>query len=85
MEYIKPYVIAEAGCNHKGDMNIAKEMIEVAALFCKADAIKFQKRCNRELLTEEQYIAPSTYSKLLAMIFPAIVKTALGTICWIDR
>lgn len=58
MTYEKPYVIAEAGCNHKGDINIAKEMIEVAALFCKADAIKFQKRCNRELLTEEQYNAP---------------------------
>lgn len=58
MNYIKPYIIAEAGCNHKGDMSIAKEMIEVASLFCKADAIKFQKRCNRELLTEEQYNAP---------------------------
>ncbi|MCH5261045.1 MAG: N-acetylneuraminate synthase family protein [Lachnospiraceae bacterium] len=58
MNYEKPYVIAEAGCNHKGDMAIAKELIEVAALFCKADAIKFQKRCNRELLTEEQYNAP---------------------------
>lgn len=58
MTYEKPYVIAEAGCNHKGDINIAKEMIEVAALFCKADAIKFQKRCNKELLTEEQYNAP---------------------------
>lgn len=58
MKYEKPYVIAEAGCNHKGDMQIAKELIEVAALFCKVDAIKFQKRCNKELLTEEQYNAP---------------------------
>lgn len=58
MNYEKPYVIAEAGCNHKGDMDIAKEMIEVAAIFCKADAIKFQKRCNSELLTKEQYNAP---------------------------
>lgn len=58
MYYEKPYVIAEAGCNHKGNMAIAKELIEVAAIFCKADAIKFQKRCNRELLTEEQYNAP---------------------------
>lgn len=56
--YNKPYIIAEAGCNHKGEMNIAKELIEVAAVFCKADAIKFQKRCNRELLTPEQYNAP---------------------------
>ncbi len=58
MTYKTPYVIAEAGCNHKGDMEIAKEMIKVAAVFCQADAIKFQKRCNRELLTEEQYNAP---------------------------
>ncbi len=56
--YLKPYVIAEAGCNHKGDMNIAKELIYVAAYYCHADAIKFQKRCPKELLTEEQYNAP---------------------------
>lgn len=58
MNYQKPYIIAEAGCNHKGEMEIAKELIKVAAFFCKADAIKFQKRCNRELLTPEQYDAP---------------------------
>lgn len=58
MEYKKPYFIAEAGCNHKGEMEIAKEMIKVAAIFCQADAIKFQKRCNKELLTPEQYNAP---------------------------
>ena len=56
--YKKPYIIAEIGCNHKGDMQIAKELIKTAAIFCKADAVKFQKRCNRELLTEEQYNAP---------------------------
>ena len=39
-------------------MEIAKELIRVAAQICNADAIKFQKRCNRELLTEEQYNAP---------------------------
>ncbi len=51
-------VIAEVGCNHKGDMEIAKELIMVAATFCKADVVKFQKRTPRELLTEEQYNAP---------------------------
>lgn len=56
--YEKPFVIAEAGCNHKGEMSIARDLIATAALFCKADAIKFQKRCNRELLTPEQYNAP---------------------------
>ena len=53
--YKEAYLIAEAGCNHMGDMKIAKEMIDTAALFCKADAIKFQKRCPKELLTKEQY------------------------------
>jgi N-acetylneuraminate synthase len=56
--YKKPVIIAEIGCTHKGDMHIAKEMIATAALFCKADIVKFQKRNNRELLTEEQYNAP---------------------------
>ena len=58
MEYIKPKLIAEIGCNHKGDINIAKEMIKTAAIYCKADAVKFQKRCNHELLTPEQYAMP---------------------------
>lgn len=58
MEFKKPYVIAEAGCNHMGQMQIAHEMINTAAIFCKVDAIKFQKRCPKELLTPEQYNAP---------------------------
>ncbi|MCD7824763.1 MAG: N-acetylneuraminate synthase family protein [Clostridiaceae bacterium] len=56
--YKKPFVIAEAGCNHMGQMEVAKDLIETAAHFCKADAIKFQKRCPKELLTPEQYNAP---------------------------
>lgn len=57
-EYKSPRVIAEIGCNHKGEMEIAHEMIKMAAIYCKADIVKFQKRCNRELLTPEQYAAP---------------------------
>ena len=53
-----PKIIAEIGCNHKGDMSVAKEMIMTAATYCKADIVKFQKRCNRELLTPEEYNAP---------------------------
>ncbi|WP_130734322.1 N-acetylneuraminate synthase family protein [Flavobacterium sp. J27] len=56
--YKKPYVIAEIGCNHKGEMHIAKELIKIAKIFCNVDAVKFQKRNNVELLTEEQYNAP---------------------------
>lgn len=51
-------IIAEIGCNHKGDFEIAKEMIKTAKEFCNADVVKFQKRNNRELLGEEGYNAP---------------------------
>ena len=35
------YIIAEAGCNHGGDMDLAQRMIEAAAL-AGADCVKFQ-------------------------------------------
>ena len=57
-EYKKPFLIAEIGCNHKGEMELAKELVKIAKIFCGADAVKFQKRNNRELLTEDQYNAP---------------------------
>lgn len=53
-----PKIIAEIGCNHLGEMSIAREMIETAAVFAKAEYVKFQKRSNRELLTPEEYDAP---------------------------
>jgi sialic acid synthase len=58
MEYKKPNVVAEIGCNHKGDFDIAKQMVMVAAVFCKANIVKFQKRYPKELLTNKQYNDP---------------------------
>jgi len=57
-QVMQPYVIAEVGCNHKGDLEIAKEMIRIAAEYCKVDAVKFQKRNPRELLTVEEFNSP---------------------------
>lgn len=54
----QPQVVAEIGCNHKGDMAIARALIESAARFANADFVKFQKRCNRELLTAEEFDGP---------------------------
>lgn len=58
MTYNKPKVIAEIGCNHKGSLDIAKELIVTASVFCKVDVVKFQKRNNKELLTKEEYNSP---------------------------
>ncbi len=52
-----PKFIAEIGCNHRGSIETAKQMMVVAKT-CGADIVKFQKRHSRELLTPEQYNAP---------------------------
>ena len=54
----KPHVVAEIGGNHRGSVETAKEMIMIAAQFCKADVVKFQKRTPRECLSEAEYNAP---------------------------
>ena len=38
-----PFIIAEIGINHNGDVEIAKKLIDMAKE-CGADAVKFQKR-----------------------------------------
>ena len=38
--YKKPYVIAEIGCNHKGEMEIAKELIKIAKIGINQDKTK---------------------------------------------
>ena len=55
---MKPKVIAEIGCNHKGNMETAREMINVASIFCKVDCVKFQKRNPKELLSDTEYNTP---------------------------
>jgi sialic acid synthase len=55
--YKQPKVISEIGCNHMGQFEIAKELLKLSK-DCNAHYGKFQKRTNRELLTEEQYNAP---------------------------
>ena len=52
INYQKPKVIAEIGCNHMGDINIAKELI-LLAQFSDSDVAKFQTRDNKLLLTKE--------------------------------
>lgn len=55
--YQMPQMIAEIGCNHKGEIQIAKDLLTLAKN-SGATVGKFQKRCPKELLTPEQYNAP---------------------------
>jgi len=48
-----PYLIAEIGINHNGDINIAKKLID-ASNACDWDCVKFQKRDPDVCVPEEQ-------------------------------
>lgn len=49
-----PYIIAEIGANHNGDINLAKEMI-LSAKQCGAHAVKFQSWTPTSLIAKEEY------------------------------
>ncbi|HVO83562.1 MAG TPA: N-acetylneuraminate synthase family protein [Syntrophobacteria bacterium] len=48
------FIIAEIGHNHQGRLKTAKDMFRVAKE-CGADAVKLQKRDNRQLYTKAMY------------------------------
>ena len=58
--YAEPYIIAEIGANHNGDMKIAKELID-SAKSCNADAVKFQSWTNKSLIAKEEYDRNQSY------------------------
>jgi N,N'-diacetyllegionaminate synthase len=56
-----PYIIAEVGSNHNGDMNLCCELIDAAAL-AGAHAVKFQSWTDSSLIAEEEYARNTEYS-----------------------
>ena len=57
----KPYIIAEIGVNHNGDLNLAIRSIEAAAK-CGANAVKFQSFDADEFMTKgEHFYTYQTY------------------------
>ena len=52
-----PFVIAEIGHNHQGDLKTAKDIFRAAAQ-SGASAVKLQKRDNRSLFTREMFNKP---------------------------
>ena len=53
----KPYLIAEIGINHNGDIKIAKELIDISKE-AGFDAVKFQKRDINIVYTKDQLDVP---------------------------
>ena len=49
----QPFIVAEIGINHNGDVNLAKKLIDMA-VFSGCDAVKFQKRTIELVYTPEE-------------------------------
>ncbi|SDJ92042.1 N-acetylneuraminate synthase [Ferrimonas sediminum] len=78
----RPYVIAEIGANHNGDMALAKSMID-SAVDNGADAVKFQSWSNTSLIAKEEYDRNQSYDdckkKHFGSLFEMVDKYALST------
>ncbi|MEK5289173.1 N-acetylneuraminate synthase [Streptococcus sp. FSL R7-0212] len=55
------YIIAEIGCNHNGDIELAKRMVDVA-VECGVDAVKFQTFKADKLISK--YAPKAEYQKI---------------------
>jgi N,N'-diacetyllegionaminate synthase len=56
-----PYIIAEVGSNHNGDMELCRKLIDAAA-DAGAHAVKFQSWSDTSLVSEEEYERNTEYS-----------------------
>ena len=56
-----PYVIAEVGSNHNGDMDLCLKLIDAAAE-AGADAVKFQSWTESSLIAQEEYERNPSYT-----------------------
>jgi len=56
-----PYIIAEIGANHNGDMKLCKKLID-SAKKCGADAVKFQSWSKSSLICKAEYARNTSYS-----------------------
>jgi N,N'-diacetyllegionaminate synthase len=56
-----PYIIAEIGSNHNGDMDLCRRLIDAAAA-AGAHAVKFQSWTESSLIAKEEYQRNTEYS-----------------------
>ena len=60
-DFSVPYIIAEIGANHNGEMDLAIKMID-AAKSCGCDAVKFQSWTPDSLIAKEEYDRNQEYN-----------------------
>ena len=65
-----PFIIAEVGQNHQGNLDVAREYIRIMA-FEGADAVKFQTRNNQYLFSTDAYDAPYVSENAFAETYGA--------------
>jgi sialic acid synthase len=65
-----PFIIAEVGQNHQGDLDVAREYIRIFA-YEGANAIKFQTRNNKYLFSKEAYEANYSSDNAFAKTYGA--------------
>lgn len=58
---LPPYIIAEIGSNHNGDMDLCRRLIDAAAA-SGAHAVKFQSWTDKSLIAEEEYARNTSYA-----------------------
>jgi N-acetylneuraminate synthase len=56
-----PYIVAEIGANHNGDMNLCRRLID-AAQYCGVDAVKFQSWTKESLICAPEYARNTKYT-----------------------
>jgi sialic acid synthase SpsE len=61
VNFDEPYIIAEIGANHNGDMDLAKKMI-LSAKDNGADCVKFQSWTPTSLISREEYENNQVYN-----------------------
>jgi sialic acid synthase SpsE len=56
----RPYIVAEIGSNHNGDMQLCRRLID-AAKNCGVDAVKFQSWSKESLISKAEYARNTKY------------------------
>ena len=66
-DYGRPYIVAEVNSSHRGDIEVAKQMVDVAADI-GADCVKFQSWSAESLYSKTYYDANPISKKIVKKV-----------------